>query len=106
VYAILEDRGRQTRVRVGDVIQVDRLPQADAQPGASVSFDSVLLVGDEGNIRVGTPTVPGAVVKAEVLGEQLGKKIVVMRFRRRKNVRVKRGHRQRSTRIRITAIEG
>ena len=67
--------------------------------------EQVLLLGEEGNVRVGKPTVAGAKVTAEVLGMAKGQKVVAFRFKRRKNVRVKRGHRQKFTRVRITGIE-
>ncbi|MEZ5978900.1 MAG: 50S ribosomal protein L21 [Planctomycetota bacterium] len=104
MYAIIQDRGRQTTVRVGDVVDLDL--DTDAEPGATLRFEKVLLLGGEGGVRLGAPTVAGASVTAEVLGEQKGDKLVAFRFRRRKNVRVKRGHRQRYTRVKVTAIEG
>ena len=103
MYAIISDRSSQTKVSVGDEILCDL---TDASPGDTVTFDEVLLVGDEGQVRLGKPTVAGAKVTAEVIGEDHGKKLVVFRFRRRKNVRVKNGHRQRYTRVRITDISG
>ena len=102
MYAIISDRGRQTAVREGDVLSLDL---ADAAAGDTLTFDQVLLVSDEGVVKVGKPTLAGAKVTAEVLGEDKGDKLVVFRFKRRKNVRVKRGHRQRYTRVRITSIE-
>lgn len=101
MYAIISDRNEQATVRVGDEILCDL---TDAAPGTEITFDHVLLVGDEGGVRVGKPTVAGAKVTGEVLGEDRGKKLVVFRFRRRKNVRVKNGHRQRYTRVKITGI--
>lgn len=102
MYAIIRDRSRQSTVRTGDVILVD-LDQGHA-PGDKITFDEVLLVGDEGNCRVGKPTVDGASVTAEVLEHAKGKKLIAFRFKRRKNVRVKQGHRQKYTRVRIEAI--
>ena len=104
MYAILSDRSNQATVREGDVIVCDLMD--DAQPGTEVTFDQVLLIGNEGDTKVGTPYVEGASVTGEVMGECKGKKIVVFRFKRRKNVRVKTGHRQRHTRVRITKING
>lgn len=102
MYAILSDRTNQATVRVGDEIVCDLMD--DAQPGSEIVFDQVLLVGDEGQTRVGTPTVEGATVKGEVVGESKGKKLVIFRFKRRKNVRRRTGHRQRYTKVRITEI--
>ena len=101
MYAIISDRNNQATVRVGDEIACDLM---DAAPGTELTFDHVLLVGDEGSTRVGKPTVEGAVVKGEVVGETKGKKLVIFRFKRRKNIRRKTGHRQRYTTVRITDI--
>jgi len=103
MYAVIRDSSRQTTVRTGDVILCDLRSQA--RPGDPITFSDVLLLGGEGQPRVGTPTVAGAKVTGEVLGEQKGEKVVALRFHRRKNVRVKRGHRQHYTRVRITGIE-
>jgi large subunit ribosomal protein L21 len=102
VYAIISDRNNQTTVRVGDEILCDLM---DVAPGTELTFDHVLLVGDEGGVKVGKPTVEGASVKAEVVGEARGKKLVIFRFKRRKNIRRKTGHRQTYTRVRITSID-
>lgn len=104
MYAVINDRSRQHTVREGDEILCDLGP--DLVPGQPVAFERVHLVGDEGDVRVGKPFVEGARVTGEVLGEEKGKKLVVFRFKRRKNVRVKQGHRQGYARVRITALEG
>lgn len=103
MYAVFSDRGRQNRVRVGDLVTCDVHP--DWNPGDQVTFDQVLMVTNEGDVRVGQPTVDGASVQAEVIGPVKGKKEVVFRFKRRKNVRVKNGHRQKYTSLRITKID-
>ena len=102
MYAIIQDRRRQATVRQGDVILCDL--NSELSPGDSVTFSEVLLVGDEGNVRLGKPTVAGASVVGEVLGEVKGVKVIAFRFKRRKGVRRKRGHRERYTKVRITAI--
>jgi large subunit ribosomal protein L21 len=104
LYAIISDRNQQTTVRVGDIVACDLNQELTA--GDTVTFDSVLLLGDEGETKVGTPLIEGARVTGEVLGESKGPKLVVFRFKRRKNVRVKKGHRQKYTNVRITAIDG
>ena len=91
-------------MRVGDIVACDLNQELTA--GDTVTFDSVLLLGDEGETKVGTPLIEGARVTGEVLGESKGPKLVVFRFKRRKNVRVKKGHRQKYTNVRITAIDG
>ena len=102
VYAVISDRSRQLGVRVGDVVVCD--PSAEAEAGKSITFDRVLLLSNEGEVTIGKPTVDGATVTGEVLGAFRGKKEVVFRFKRRKNVRVKNGHRQDYVRVKITGI--
>jgi len=102
MYAIIEDQGRQYTVRCGDVVDVDL---RDATERESLVFERVLMVRADGDTRVGTPTLDGVRVVATVLGEIKGDKIVVRKFKRRKNYRRKQGHRQRYTRVRIESIE-
>jgi large subunit ribosomal protein L21 len=103
LYAVINDRNEQTTVRAGDIILCDL--KHETRPGDEITFDQVLLLGNEGTVQIGKPTVAGASVKAEVIGEEKGEKIIAFRFKRRKNVRVKRGHRQRYTRVRILSID-
>ena len=102
MYAIISDRSNQATVRVGDVVACDLMDGAEV--GSTVTFDQVLLVGNEGEVKIGKPTVEGATVEGEVIGEAKGKKLTIFRFRRRKNIRRKTGHRQRYTNVRITGI--
>lgn len=104
MFAVITDRSRQIGVRVGDVVACD-LNQA-LKEGETVTFDRVLLVSNEGRVQVGKPTVAGASVSAKVLGAFRGPKTVSMRFKRRKNVRRKQGHREGYTRVEITDIRG
>ncbi len=102
MLAVLRTGGKQYIVRPGDVISIERL---NKQAGESVVFEEVLTVeDDDGNVSVGTPTVPGATVKGEVLGETKGPKVVVFKFRRRKGYRRKKGHRQLMSTVRIVEI--
>lgn len=103
MYAVISDRTRQTTVRVGDVIDCDL--HKELAVGDTVTFDHVLLVANEGKVSVGAPTVSGAVVRGEVLRLVKGPKVIAFRMKRRKNVRVKRGHRQGYTRVKITGID-
>jgi large subunit ribosomal protein L21 len=103
LYAIIQKKSRQTVVREGEVVQID-LDQ-ELEPGQKVTFDEVLLVGHEGNIKVGKPLLSGATVSGEVVGVSRGPKLVVFRFKRRKNHRKKRGHRQSYTQVKITSIQ-
>jgi large subunit ribosomal protein L21 len=102
MYAILETGGKQYRVQPGDTISVERLP---AEPGETLELGSVLLLaGDGERARVGTPAVPGAIVRAEVLEHGRGDKIIVFRYKSKVRYRRKTGHRQALTRLRITDI--
>ncbi len=104
MYAVISDRNNQATVRVGDEILCDLM--GDAERGSTITFDNVLLVGGDGGVKVGKPTVAGAKVTGEVVRMERGAKVVVFRFKRRKNIRVKKGHRQSYTRVRITDIAG
>lgn len=104
MYAIISDRSNQATVRVGDEILCDLME--DGERGSTVTFDNVLLIGDEGSVKIGKPVLDGATVTGEVMGLERGDKLVIFRFKRRKNIRVKNGHRQSYTRVRITDING
>jgi len=101
MYAVIEDSGTQFKVGKGDIIRVDLRDLAEDQ--TEIEFDKVMLVGGD-ETRVGTPYVDGAKVKAEVLTEVRGDKITVIKFKRRKGYRRKKGHRQSFLRIRVTDI--
>ncbi len=100
-YAIIEDGGRQYKVREGEVLEVD---YRGLGAGAALAFDRVVALRDDHGLTVGQPFVEGARVSAEVLGPALGPKLVVQHFRRRKTYRKKTGHRQVYNRVKITAI--
>ena len=101
MYAVVTTGGKQYRVEAGTELSVERLA-ADA--GSSVTFDRVLLVGDGDTVTVGTPTVDGASVSATVLGETLGPKLVIFKFKQKVKYRRTTGHRQHLTRVRIDEI--
>ncbi|MCA9895694.1 MAG: 50S ribosomal protein L21 [Anaerolineae bacterium] len=101
MYAIVKIGGRQYRAEKDAVIDVERLPQ---EVGETVTFDEVLMIGDGDNTVVGTPTVAGASVTATVEDQFRGEKVIVFKYRQRTNYRVKRGHRQYHTRLRIGEI--
>jgi large subunit ribosomal protein L21 len=103
VYAVIKTGGKQYRVQQGDVIFVEKL---NAQADEAVTFDEVLLVGDADQSKVGTPVVEGAKVEGKVLAQVKGKKIVVYKYKAKKNERKKQGHRQPYTKVEITAIVG
>ena len=99
MYAVIESGGKQYRVAEGDEIQVEKL---DIETGKEVDLDRVLMVGGEGDVKVGSPTVEGAKVKATVKGHLRGKKIIV--YKHKKNYHKKQGHRQNYTRLHIDKI--
>jgi large subunit ribosomal protein L21 len=100
MYAVIKTGGKQYRVAAGETIRVEKLPGA---VGETVTFGEVLLLGGE-SVRVGKPLVEGARVEAKILGQDRAKKLVVFKFRRRKNYRRKNGHRQPYTALQITGI--
>ena len=100
--AVIATGGKQYRVAPGQVIKVERLGVAK---GATVSFDKVLLLNNEGQVTVEAAALSGARVTGEVVAERKGSKVLVVKFKRRKNYRRHRGHRQTMTTVRITGIE-
>ena len=103
MYAVIKTGGKQYCVQQGDVIFVEKL---NAQADEAVTFDEVLLVGGEGDAKVGKPLVQGAKVEGKVLSQVKSKKIVVYKYKAKKNERKKQGHRQPYTKVEITAIVG
>jgi len=101
-YAIVERGGKQYKVVEDSTIRVDRLP---AELDEQILLDSVLLLVDGKEVSVGTPAVKGAQVKTTVVGHEKGPKIVVFKYRPRKRYRVKTGHRQKYTRLKVDFIE-
>jgi len=100
MYAIIKNGGKQYKVQEGDILLLDKM---SLEPKASIEFNEVLAVND-GELKVGTPFVDGAVVTAEVINEGRAKKVVIFKKRRRKDSKVKRGFRRDFTRVRITKI--
>lgn len=101
MYAVIQTGGKQYRVQQGDVIFVEKI---DSQADEAVTFDQVLLVGDGEATKIGAPTVAGAKVEGKVLAQVKGKKIVVYKYKAKKNERKKQGHRQPFTAVKIEAI--
>ena len=103
MYAVIETGGKQYKIQEGEILSVERL---GAGEGEKVSFDKVLLVSGEDGIKVGKPYVEGAAVEGEVLFHGKGRKIIVFKYKAKKNYRKKQGHRQPFTRVKITKING
>ncbi|NJK80434.1 MAG: 50S ribosomal protein L21 [Chloroflexaceae bacterium] len=102
MYAIVRDRGMQYRVEEGKYVDLALMDKAE--PGTKIELDEVLLIGDTDKPRIGTPLVNGARVRAEVVGEMKGPKILVFRYQNKKRFRRRKGHRQQYTRVRISEI--
>jgi large subunit ribosomal protein L21 len=98
---VIRTGGKQYRVTPNAVLTVEKL---EAEPGATITFHDVLALGSEGALTLGAPTVPGASVTATVVEQTRGEKIIMLKKRRRKNSRRKRGHRQDLTVLRIGDI--
>lgn len=103
MYAIFRAQGKQFRAEKGMTIQLPLMDEAE--PGATITFDEVLLASDGDKVVAGTPVVKGASVTAEVVGLKKGEKIYVFKFKRRKNYRRKTGHRAKFTEVRITGLK-
>lgn len=103
MYAVIETGGKQYRVSEGDKLRVELL---HAEEGAQVSFDKVLLLGKDDAPVIGSPYVDGAVVTGKVLANGKDDKVIVFRYRRKKNYRKFRGHRQQFSYVQIEGING
>ncbi|MFQ3622804.1 MAG: 50S ribosomal protein L21 [Acetobacteraceae bacterium] len=101
MYAVIRTSGKQYRVTPNAVLLIDRI---EAEPGQTVTFTDVLMVGTGSGVTIGAPTVPGASVAATVLEQRKADKVLVFKKRRRKNSRRLRGHRQQVTVLRIGGI--
>lgn len=103
-YAVIETGGKQYRVEKDSILDIELLD--DAEPGASVEFSNVLAVSDGTSLTVGAPLVSGAVVKATVVNEFRGKKVIAFKKKRRKGYKRKVGHRQDLLKVQIAEICG
>jgi large subunit ribosomal protein L21 len=103
MYAVIQTGGKQYRVAEGDVVRVELL---EKEPKESVVFDRVLLVANEGDLKVGQPIVKGATVEAEVIRHDRAKKVIIFKKRKTKTYQRTQGHRQGFTEVRIKGIKG
>ena len=101
MYAVIKTGGKQYRVKEGDLLEIEKL---GAEKGRKINFDQVLLIEDEGRVLVGTPVVENAVVRAEVVENIKGDKVLIFKKKRRKQYRRTKGHRQELTKVRIEKI--
>lgn len=101
MYAVIKTGGKQYRVAAGDKFKIEKL---EADVGAEVTFDQVLMVADGDNIKVGGPVLQGAAVKATVVSHGRGEKVRIFKMKRRKHYRKTQGHRQHFTEVKISGI--
>jgi len=101
MFAVIKTGGKQYKVAEGDILTIERI---SAAPGEEVSFDEVLLVANDSDVHIGTPTVQGAKVSAKVLEEGKAKKKIVFRYKAKTRYKKKKGHRQPFTKVQITKI--
>ena len=102
MYAIVVTGGKQYKVAIGDTVDVERI---EAEIGAAVELDRVLMVSDESGVRVGQPALEGAQVSATVMAQAKAPKVIIFKYRAKQRYRLKKGHRQEFTRLRIDAIQ-
>ena len=102
MYAVIEACGKQYKVTKGDVVFFEKL---EVEEGKKVTFDKVVLLSDEGKVEVGAPYVKGIKVEGKVVAHGKGKKIIVFKYKAKKNYKRKQGHRQPYTKVEITAIK-
>ncbi len=103
MYAIIADGGRQYKVEEGQILELDF---REVEAGAELKFEKVLAVSGDSGFKLGKPTVSGAVVTAKVISETKADKLVVQKFRRRKNSKRRNGHRQKHVKVQIASIAG
>ena len=103
MYAVIVTGGKQYRVEKGDVIYVEKL---NVEAESNVTFDNVLVVGEEGSVKVGAPSVEGASVEGKVVKNGKGKKLNIITYRAKKGSARRMGHRQPYTKVEITEIKG
>jgi large subunit ribosomal protein L21 len=101
MFAVIKTGGKQYTVHENDILWVEKL---DAEPGASIVLDEVLMVSDGKNVTVGKPTIAGATVKATVVEQMRDRKVIIFKKKRRHNYRRKKGHRQHLTVLKIEKI--
>ena len=102
MYAVIESCGKQYKVAEGDVVFFEKL---EVEEGKKVTFDKVVLLSDDGKVEVGAPYVKGIKVEGKVVAHGKGKKIIVFKYKAKKNYRRKQGHRQPYTKVEITSIK-
>ncbi len=101
MYAVIKTGGKQYRVAEGDVIEIEKL---DSDEGAAVDFENILMVGEGEDVKIGAPYIDGCKVTGTVMEQKRGKKVEIVKFKRRKHHQKRTGHRQYLTKVEITGI--
>lgn len=101
MYAVIQSGGKQHRVQEGEVLRLEKI---EVETGATYAFDKVLMVADGTSIKIGAPYVEGAAVSAQIISHGRGKKVSIIKFKRRKHHMKRQGHRQWYTEVKITSI--
>ena len=102
MYAVVETGGKQYKVKSGDTLRVEKL---EGEIGSEITLDKVLLAGEGDSVKAGAPYLDGASVSAKIVEQHRTRKVIVFKYKRRKGYRVKRGHRQHYTALRIGEIK-
>jgi large subunit ribosomal protein L21 len=102
MYAVIKTGGKQYRVSPGDEVKVEKL---EGEPGAKITFDQVLLTSDDGKVKIGQPYVNKSKVVGRILRQDKNKKVLILKYKRRKGFRRKQGHRQNTTLVKIESIK-
>jgi len=102
MYAVIKTGGKQYRVSEGEILKIEKL---EVEPGKKITFNEVLMIADGENVQVGSPLVDKASVEAKVISQGKGKKVNILKFKRRKNSMKRQGHRQLFTEIQIGKIK-
>jgi len=103
MFAVIKTGGKQYIVKEGDILDIEKI---DGEDGSKLSLDSVLLISDEADVKIGTPTVDGAKVEAEIVKQFKEKKVVIQKYKKKTGYRRRTGHRQQKTKVKITKISG
>ncbi len=102
MYAVIKTGGKQYKVMEGNILKVEKL---EVEPGNNITFNEVLMIADGDKVQVGTPTLEAASVEAKILSQGKGKKVHILKFRRRKHSMKQQGHKQLFTEIKISKIK-
>ncbi len=102
MYAIVDTGGKQYKVKKDETLRIEKIP---GEVGSQVSFDKILMLADDDNVKIGRPVLDDVAVKGHIVEQEKAQKIIVFKYKRRKRYRRKQGHRQQYTAVKIDSIE-